>query len=103
MIKKEKKKVIHDLLDNITAQVQYHLITKENRNKGISNKLKLTKPNSIRQKHHFGPYILESQSIQTLHFESNQFGSCYFQITINLIPTVKWLTESTKVANGMHT
>ena len=88
MIKK-KKKVILDLLDNITTQVQYHLITKENRNKGVSNKLKLTKPKSIRRKHHFGPYILGSQSIQFLHFESNQFGPYYFQVTINLVPTIK--------------
>ena len=47
MIKQRERKEIHDLLDNIIAQVQYHLITIENRKKGISNKLKLTKPNSI--------------------------------------------------------
>ena len=33
MIKQRERKEIHDLLDNIIAQVQYHLITIENRKK----------------------------------------------------------------------
>ena len=30
------------------------------------------------KKHHFSPYILESQSIQSLHFDSSQFCPYYF-------------------------
>ena len=52
-----------------------------------------------RQKYHFGPHILESQSIWSLHFKNNQFGLCYFQLTINLAHVVKLLTENAYVAN----
>ena len=34
----------------------------------------------IRRKHHFDPYILESQSIRFLHCGSSQFGSFCFQL-----------------------
>jgi len=45
--------------------------------------------NIFRRKHHFGLYILGSRSIWSLHFESSQFYPCYFQVTINLVPTVR--------------
>ena len=54
------------------------------------------------RKHHFGPYILGSQSIQFLHFGNSQFGPCYFQFAVNLIPTVNSLTKNVYVANGLH-
>ena len=56
----------------------------------------------FRQKHHFGSYILGSQSIWSLHFGANQFGLCYFQLTLNLIITVNLLTENSYMANSVH-
>ena len=53
-----------------------------------------------RRKHHFGPYILGLQLIWFLHFGNNQFGSCYFQLTFNLVITVNLLTENGYMANG---
>ena len=32
----------------------------------------------LMRKHHFGSYILGSQSIWSLHFGNRKFGSCYF-------------------------
>ena len=58
--------------------------------------------NSYRQKHYFGPYVLGSQSIWSLHFGSNQFHPCYFQVTVNLVFTINSLTENAYVANGVH-
>ena len=49
------------------------------------------------QKHHLG-----SQSIWSLHFDSSQFSPYYFQITVNLVPTVNLLTENAYMANGVH-
>ena len=46
------------------------------------------------KKHYFSPYILESQSIQSLHFDSSQFCPCYFQFTVNLIFTINLLMEN---------
>ena len=61
-----------------------------------------TTQKKIRRKHHFGPYILGLQSIWSLHFESNQFGPCYFQVTINLVPTVNLLTKNIYMTDGLH-
>ena len=55
-----------------------------------------------RRKHNFGPYILGSQSIWSLHFGNGQFGPYYFQFAVNLVPTVNSLTENAYVANGLH-
>ena len=55
-----------------------------------------------RQKHRFGLYILGSQSIWSLHFGSSQFGPCYFQLAVNLVPTVNLVTENVYMANGVH-
>ena len=55
-----------------------------------------------RRKHHFGPYILGSRSIQSLHFDSSQFDPCYFQLAVNLDITVNSLTKNVYVANGLH-
>ena len=46
----------------------------------------------------FGPYNLKSQSIWFLYFGSSQFGPCYFQLAINLVPIVNSLTENAYVA-----
>ena len=54
------------------------------------------------RKHYFGPYILGSQSIWSLHFGSSQFGSCYFQLAVNLVPTVKLVMENAYVAKGVY-
>jgi len=37
----------------------------------------------------FGPY-------------NSQFSSCYFQLTVNLVPTINSLTENAYIANGLH-
>ena len=50
----------------------------------------------------FGPYILGSQSIWSLHFSNSQFGLCYFQVVVNLVPIVNSLMENIYVANGFH-
>ena len=54
------------------------------------------------RKHHFNSYIFVSQSIWSLHFGSNQFGPCYFQLALNLVPTVNSLTENAYVVDGLH-
>ena len=54
------------------------------------------------EKHYFGPYILESQSIWSLHFSNGQFGPYYFQVAVNLVLTVNSLTENIYVASGLH-
>ena len=54
------------------------------------------------QKYHFGPYILGSQSIWSLHFGSSQFSPYYFQLAINLVPIVNSLTKNVYVANGFY-
>ena len=65
----------------------------------ILKKKKLTK---LRRKHHFGFYILRSQSIWSLHFGSSQYGPYYFKFGVKLIPTVNSLTENVYVTNGVH-
>ena len=65
------------------------------------NMLKKNLKFKYRRKHHFGPYIFESQLIWSLHFGSNQFGPCYIHLAINLVVTVKSLRENAYVANGM--
>ena len=55
-----------------------------------------------RREHHFDLYILESQSIWSLHFGSIQFSPCYFQNVVNLVPTINLLTKNVYVANGVH-
>jgi len=45
---------------------------------------------------HFG-----AQLIWSLYFGSNQFGPYYFQSAVNLLPTVKFLTENVYVVNGL--
>ena len=45
-------------------------------------------------KYHFGPYILRSRSIWSLHFGSSQYGPYYFQLSVNLVPTVNSLTKN---------
>ena len=52
--------------------------------------------------HRFGPYILRSQSIWSIHFNSSQFGQCYFQLTINLDSAVNSLIENAYMANKLH-
>ena len=54
------------------------------------------------RKHYFDPSILRLQSTWSLHFGKSQFGHCYFQLTVNLIPTINSLTENSYVANGGH-
>ena len=56
----------------------------------------------IRRKHHFDPYILESHLIRFLHYGSSQFGSCYFQSAVNLVPAINSLTENAYVANELR-
>ena len=56
----------------------------------------------IRQKHYFGPYILRLQSIWSLYFDNSQFGSYYFQLTVNLVSTINSLTENAYVTNDGH-
>ena len=56
----------------------------------------------FRRKHCFGLYILELQSIWSLHFGNSQFGPSYFQLTTNLVLTVNSLTDFVYVANGLH-
>ena len=53
-----------------------------------------------RQKYHFSPYILGLQSIWSLHF-SSQFGLCYFQFVVNLVPTVNVLMKNIYVTNSL--
>ena len=65
------------------------------------NMLKKNLKFKYRRKHHFGPYIFESQLIWSLHFGSNQFGPCYIHLAINLVVTVKSLRENAYVAIGM--
>ena len=36
-----------------------------------------------------------------VHFSSNQFGSRYFQLAVNLIITINSLTENVHEANGL--
>ena len=52
--------------------------------------------------HCFGPYILGSKSIWSLHFGNNQFDLCYFQLTINLVFTVNSLTEKSLYEKWVH-
>ena len=42
-----------------------------------------------KRKHHFDPYILRLRSMWFLYFVSSQFGHCYFQVTINLVFTIR--------------
>ena len=53
------------------------------------------------QKQHFGSYILESQSIWSLHSCNSQVSPCYFQLIVNLVPTINSLMENAYVANGV--
>ena len=57
---------------------------------------------NFRRKYHFGPYILGLKSIWFLHFGSNQFGPCYFQLAINLVLTVNLVMENAYMANGVY-
>ena len=54
-----------------------------------------------RQKYHFGPHILESQSIWSLHFCNSQFGLYYFKLRVNSAPTVNSLTKNAYMVNGV--
>ena len=56
----------------------------------------------LKRKHHFGPYILGSWLIYSLHFCSNQFSPCYFQFVVNLVIVVNSLMKNAYVANSMH-
>ena len=44
---------------------------------------------------HFGVTV-------NLHFGHGQFGPCYVQLIINLVPTVNSLMENTYMVNGLH-
>ena len=52
------------------------------------------------RKYHFSPYILGLQSTWSLHFNSNQFGLRYFQVTINLALIFNSLTKNVTMKNG---
>ena len=54
-----------------------------------------------RQKYHFGPHILEPQSIWSLHFCNSQFGLHYFQLRVNSAPTINPLTKNAYMVNGV--
>ena len=43
------------------------------------------------------------QSIYFRHFDSSQFGSYYFQLAVNLVCTIKSVTENVYMANGVYT
>ena len=43
-----------------------------------------------------------SQLIWSLHFKNNQFSHCYFQVTVNLVPTVRKLIEFAYMTDGIH-
>ena len=43
-------------------------------------------------------HILGSQSIWSLYFDSSQFGHCYFQLAINLVPMFNSLTKNAYMA-----
>ena len=58
----------------------------------------MTKPNPPRSPPHIQSKAKTpfwDQSIWSLHFGSCQFGIYYFQLTINLIPTINALIENT--------
>ena len=46
--------------------------------------------------------LLELQLIWSLHFDSSQFNLCYFQFTVNLVPTVNSLTKNAYIANSLY-
>ena len=68
------------------------------RNQIFTTPARATKESS----YYLGPYVLGLLSIWSLHFDSSQFGLCYFQLRINLVPTANSLTKNVYVANSGH-
>ena len=43
---------------------------------------------------------MDSWLIWFIHFSNSQFDSCYFELIINLVPTINLLTKNAYVAHG---